>query len=208
MTNQKRNRIDRLRLYGFDANTGQLANLDVPRLKAGEIKTIEINENSLHGAQLQTVRCPDLDSAKRVMGVSDDIARKRRRPLYECSNIRRFSVREVEKAVADKQVTNSMSEFLLRTTEHYVFGDSQLVKQFKPALETVFPQGAFDLKIAGWGTIILFEGWTFSVSPSINIVFADELIMETGARVRRRFAPIKFDIGEIRQISPQLPIST
>ena len=205
MSLRKRSREDRLRLYGLDCRHS-FSDLELPRLKPGEKRTLEISEKDPHGATIHEVRCGSLDHAKAVFGVPDEVARKRKRPLYKCCHSERFSVREIERAVHGRSLTPAMSDFLLRTVEEYVYDDSALVSQYKAVLEAVIPPSAFNLKVAGWGTIYLYAGWTFLVPPNINIIFADRLTMENGARVRRRFAPIKFDIAEISQVEPQLPI--
>lgn len=205
MAVQKRSREDRLRLYGMDCRHS-FADLELPQLKPGEKRTFEVSEKVPHGATIHQIRCCGLDHAKQVFGVANEVARKRRGPLYRCCQKQHFSVRELEQAVHRRTLTPAMSDFLLRTAEEYVYDDSTLVSQYKAVLEAVIPANSFDLKVAGWGNIYLYAGWTFSVPPDVNIIFADRLTMETGARVRRKFAPIKFDIAEIRQVEPQLPI--
>lgn len=205
---------ERLRFYGVDLSPSDLDDLALPQEpKVGRrtMRTIDITDATPGDARVRNIRCDDIDTVKRLIGVSDETARARRarrgRVFQRRSQIS-YSLREVERAVADESVSTEMAAFLFRAAEQYIFDDSHLFLKYKEPIQAFFmPDGAFDLKFAGLGTVNIPDGWTLTIGKDFNIFFADKILIETGGRIRRLFAPLKLDVGEFRQIEPQLPIS-
>lgn len=204
-----------LERFGLKQDPTSLPNVVVAEreLPSGTIRQVTISRESALGAIVSTVECFDLDDVKRMIGLPNRLAgRKRRRKPRRLSNKRlykQYTPDELARAYEEGLLTRDQQEFIEAAGRTYVFGDSRQVQDFKAILETVYTRGAgrFDLTAACFGTIRIRNGWSLVITSSIQLFCANQLLLEPEARVvRTDNAHVAFNVNRIRVVEPELPV--
>ncbi len=179
------------------------------KLEKGESREIVLSADSPLGGTIRKVQCFDLDEVKNMIGVKNELARRKKSRRFPNVNLNLYSPAKLERNYDEGKLTFDQHQFIKSAGRAYVFGDSDIVKDFKRVIEKTHTRGAgsFDLTIACFGNIWILNGWSLVLTPSIQSFCANALLLEPNAQViRKGNADINFNIGEIRTVEPQLPI--
>ena len=184
-------------------------------LLAGENREIPISRDSALGGLVKTVEYFDLDEVKEVIGLPDRLAQRnealqRDELCVQVKDLDRYSPSALEKAYDEGTMTAEQQRFLQKVGRTYVFGYSPLVQAFKAVLQKVYTRGAsrFDITSVCFGTLRIRNGYSLVLTPSIQSLCIDRLLLEPNARViRTGNVDINFNIGRIRVVQPDFPIA-
>ena len=204
--NAARRAIER---FGLDpeASLPDVVLLDKP-LPQGEKKMVVLSKDTPLGGVLNTVSCYDIDELKHMIGVPNRLAKLKKKK----SKLRNeFSQEKIKKCYKSSAYTYEHQRVITAVGRTYMYGNSELVSNYKRVLETIFTRGAdsFQIVVACFGTIRVQNGWDFVITPSVQSICIDTLLLEPDAGIRRRGnADFNFNIGTMRVVEPLGPEST
>jgi hypothetical protein len=193
--------------FGFERPLPNLIVLE-KSLPKGTTREIAISSDAALGGIVKTVYAFDLLEVKRMIGFPDRLAQQKKPRKCGDLDLKRYSPSELERAYNEANLTLDQYEFIKAVGRAYVFGYSPPVSQFKAIVEKIYTRGSgrFDLTIVCFGTVRVRNGYSLVITPSFQSFCASALHLEPEASVvRTGNADIKFNIGQIRVVEPDLP---
>jgi hypothetical protein len=205
-------REDKLRRLGINVSPEDLPDLILSRraLPANTQREMVITPEAPQGGVVRTVRTSSLDEMKRLIGLPDEQARRRRGGLATRIRLEDHRPAELLAALRGRRMVTEQQEVVSSLAREYVFGDSARVQEYRETIEEALTAGGNPVAITtvSFGRLRVRNGWRLVIPSSIQAFFAERIDLEPEATIVRRGAiDLNFNVGVMRVVQPELPLT-
>jgi hypothetical protein len=178
---------ERLKVYGLTPNQVQLENL---ALGEGECIHLTLRGDSRFAKAAQRIPVKTVGDLKRLIGVPDSVVQQ------HCSC--RFGAELAESVPAGFKSPNDLTPTQLETlrlaAKEFIYGNSQSVSHYEPALNLAISLVARSIiSILLFQDIIVERNATLTLDASIDVIFANKILIKLGGKIRALGSFVKYD---------------
>jgi hypothetical protein len=205
-------REEKLRRLGINVSPEDLPDLILSRraLPADTQREMVITPEAPQGGVVRTVRTSSLDEMKRLIGLPDDQARRRRGGLATRIRMEDHRPAELLAALRGRRMVAEQQEVVSSLAREYVFGDSTRVQEYRETIEEALTVGGNPVAITtvSFGRLRVRNGWRLVIPSSIQAFFAERIDLEPEATIVRRGAiDLSFNVGVMAVVQPEFPLT-
>jgi septum formation inhibitor MinC len=165
---------------------------------------IGVNDETIKGRNLVSCEAQRLMKRyQKMLNISEQqlkIARQERQQVSDDKRaaLQATATQDIAAAVKesgsrkDSELSNAIRDY----TKNYLYGDSRLVKEMKPLLESHFE--IFKIPVWFFLTVTVKSGSTLYFGPGSNVLVAHELRVEPGGKVRS-YGNLTVDVTNLRK---------
>jgi hypothetical protein len=181
---------DRAKIYGFAE-----ADLYLTNLVIGEEECVRLSgrEDSPHSKSVRRIPVKSVADLKQMIGVPDAVALARCRRCPE-------GLTELPAPTFNTKadLTPGQIQILRTAAEEYIHGNSALVSQFQPVIDSVIKliSNAY-INLIFYQDITVERNAVLTIDPSISVLYANTVLIKRGGSIRV-LGRIKMDFSTLK----------